>query len=259
MPTRRKAIFYTACFIFSAFGSIVFSQQITVRVPVGNIYAPFFVQDETGNWSGLSIELAEALLAEAELTPVYVPLPFPRALAYIREGQLDMMLNLTITEDRKEFTSFIGPQLDEIVVIVVKKDSDFHINSLDDLKALSKNIGIERGKIYGTNFEEKRKLDKSFSNRLDEVTEINLNEIKLEKDRLSAFLGFGYNTFYRIKTDPLYKNFKVHPFVVNTDWVYFGFSKKSVNKETLSRLVSAYEQAARKGVFDKIRQQYIIQ
>lgn len=242
---------------FLTIGVTGFSQEISVRVPVGNTYPPFFNLDKNGAWQGLSIELAEVLLAEAGLKAVYKPLPFPRALAYLREGQLDMMLNLTVTEERNEFSYFIGPQLDEVVVLVVKRESDLEIASLDDFKKLPKPVGVERGKIYGNIFEEKRRTDHSFAGCLDEVTEINLNEIKLEKDRLSAFLGYGYNTYYRIKTDPLYRNFKIHPFIVNEDWVFFGFSKKSISEETLSTLQSAYDSATQKGLFENVRQQYI--
>ncbi|MCD4674740.1 MAG: hypothetical protein K8S18_01940, partial [Desulfobacula sp.] len=83
-------------------------------------------------------------------------------------------------------------------------------------------------------------------------------EKKLNKNRVSAFLGYGYNTYYRIKTNPSYKNFKVHPFIINKDWVYFGFSKKAVSQETLSRLTKAYERAHQKGLFEKVRQRYIL-
>lgn len=255
----RKTLCCLVGMITVMLGAAVFSQEITVRVPVGNTYPPFFIQDESGAWGGLAVELAERLLAEAGMTPVYMPLPFPRALAYLREGQLDMMLNLSITPERKEYIAFIGPQLDEIVVVVVRKETDFTLTSLDDFTHLPGPVGVERGKVYGKEFHEKRLHDNAFAGCLDEVTEVNLNEVKLEKGRLSAFLGYGYNTYYRIRTDPLYKNFKVHPFVVNTDWVYFGFSRKSVNSDTLSRLGRAYDQIVHKGEFEKIRQKYIIQ
>ncbi|MCD4678510.1 MAG: transporter substrate-binding domain-containing protein, partial [Desulfobacula sp.] len=155
-----KKIFFIICICLLSLISTGFSQEIIVRVPLGNTYPPFFIQDENNRWGGISIELAEILLKEADFKPVYKPLPFPRSLAYIRDGRIDLMLNLSITDKRKKFIYFIGPQLDETVVLVVKKDSDLKILCLDDIKKLPKPIGIERGKVYGPAFEKKRKEDK---------------------------------------------------------------------------------------------------
>jgi len=252
----KKSVFILFVY-FLILVSTGFAQEISVRVPSENAYPPFFSQEKSGKWGGLSIELADILLMEAGLKPIYTPLPFSRAIEYLKEGRIDMMLNLTPTQERKTFLYFIGPQLDETIVLVVKKESDFSILSLDDIKKLPNPIGIEQYKVYGRTFEQKKKEDRAFSNHFEAVPNINLNEKKLQKNRLSGFLGYGYNTHYRIKTDPLYKNFKIHPFMVNQDWVYFGFSKKKVSAEMISRLQDAYERASKKGLFENVRQQYI--
>lgn len=232
--------------------------EIRVRVPEGNSYAPFAVQDSSGRWSGLGIELTEALLAEAECTPVYEALPFARAIYYLQRGEIDMMPNMSITEERKAFLHFIGPQVDETVLFVTKKDARYAITSIEDFKKLPLAIGIERGKVYGKEFEEKRSADPVFRNKLEEVDEVNLNEKKLAIGRLSGFLGYAYNIMYQMKTNPLYKDFAIHPFIVHKDWVYFGLSKKTVSPELLGKLQTAYERAANKGVFETIRKRYIV-
>ncbi len=236
--------------------SIGFPCELTVRVPE-KPYPPFFMKEKGANWSGLSIELADALLQEAGCKATYKPLPFKRALMYLKEGKTDMMLNLTATEERKAFIHFIGPQLDETVILVVRKDSDFSLTGLEDIKKLSKPVGIERGKVYGKAFEEKRATDEAFGKNLDIVNDMATNENKLDKNRLSGFLGYGYNVFYRFKTEPLYQNFTVHPLKINQDWVNFGFSKKSVSADMLQRLQEAYDRAKQKGLFEKIKQTYI--
>jgi len=230
--------------------------KITVRIPEGSIYPPFFMQDTNGKLTGLAIELAEALLYEAGCTPVYVPLPFARSLKYLESGQLNLMLNLSITEERKAYIKYIGPQLDETVVIVILKGSNYKINSLDDLKKFPKPIGVERGKVYGKTFDLKREKDYSFREKIDEVSDLLSNEKKLLSGRISCFLGYGYNIFYKMKSDPQYKNFSVHPFIINQDWVYFGFSKKSVSDDLFKRLQAAYQSAKRKGLFEAIRLRY---
>lgn len=254
----RKSIFFIAGIIF-LFAHCGFGAEISIRVPEGNAYAPFFIQDHNGKWKGLSIELVEALLRETGHTPKYVALPFARGLHNILHGNIDMMLNMTVTEERKEFMHFVGPQLDETILLVIKKGSNFSITSLNDLKKLPKPIGIERKKVYSKNFEEKRATDKEFENILEMVNEVDLNEKKLEAGRISGFLGFGYNVFDNIKINPLYRNFTVHPFIINRDYVYFGFSKKSFSKKQLSLFREAYERVVKDGTFEKIQNRYRVQ
>lgn len=232
-----------------------FACELKVRVNETS-YPPFFMEIEKGAPKGLSIELVEALLAEAGCTPVYEPLPWKRALANLKTGQIHIMLNMTPTDERKEFAYFIGPQLDETVVLVVPKDSDYAITSLDDFKKLSKPVGTELGRVYGKEFEDKMKKDEEFKKIIENVNTMALNENKTVAGRLSGFLGYGYNVYYSLKTDPTYQNFKVHPYVVNKDYVYFGFSKESVSKDMLQKLQEAFDQAQKKGVFEKIRKNY---
>jgi len=251
----KRILFLAVVLVFTVAGS-AFPCELAVRVPMGNTYPPFFEQDQNGNWSGLSIETAEKLLTEAGCKPVYKSLPFPRALKDMERGAIHMMLNLTATDERKKFVNFVGPQLDETVVLVVRKDTKLKIASLDDLKNLPKPIGVERGKVYGKAFEKMRANDRKFQQRLEEVTEVNQLERMLLNGRISGFLGYGYNVFYRLKTDPDYRHFTVHPHPVNQDWVYFGFSKKSVSAGTLKRLQDAFERLEAAGAFEKIRQRY---
>jgi polar amino acid transport system substrate-binding protein len=233
--------------------------EIRVRVPEGNSSVPFAVQDPTGKWRGLGIELTEALLQEAGCTPVYKALPFARGLYCLKNGEIDLMQNMTITREREAFMHFIGPQLDETVLFVTKKSARHAIASIDDFKNLPLAIGVDRGKVYGPEFEQKRAVDPLFKSRLEEVSEVDVNEKKLEMDRISGFLGYGYNVMFQMKTNPLYKDFAIHPFVVHRDWVYFGFSKKSVSPELLVHLQEAYNRATRQGVFEAIRKKYTVE
>ena len=43
---------------------------------------------------------------------------------------------------------------------------------------------------------------------------------------------------------------------IDIDWVYFGFSKKSVSSELLSKLQKAYDSAKSEGKFEKVLECY---
>lgn len=252
----RKIIIVLIIILFYANTAV--SCEMIIRITERD-YPPFFMKDKNGRMSGLSVELAQALLDQAGCTYTFKPLPFKRGLMSLETGKIHLMLNLSINEQRKEYTHFIGPQMDETVNMVIRKDSVFTLASFEDMKKLPKKIGIERGKYYGKTFEIKRTSDESFSNRLyicdnDQIS----NEIRLEKGLISGFLAYGYNAYHKLKTDPLYKDFTLHPFIIQQDWVYFGFSKKGVSPSKLQELEKVFEKAKEKAIFEKIRQNYMI-
>ena len=85
----------------------VFSCEVKVRVID---LPPHYIKDGSGKWHGLAVELAEALLKEARCKPIYQILPWGRALVEMKNGENDMMMNLNMTNERKEFMYFVGPQ-----------------------------------------------------------------------------------------------------------------------------------------------------
>ncbi len=211
---------------------------------------------EKGQWKGLGVELAEVLLNESGCSPVFTKLPWKRALLYMKNGKIDLMLNLSITEERKKFINFIGPQRDEFTIIAVHKDSDFKISSFDDIKKISGKTGIQRGAFYGKFFDKKYKSDDDFKEKFYIVTNAIQLEHMLKKGRLTGFFIDKYNLFYRGKNVEIYKEFKAHPFIINHEYVYFGLSKKSVSKNLLIKLQKGYEKAKSKGAFEKVLNRY---
>lgn len=227
----------------------------TLRVRVSN-FPPQYQQNDDGTWRGMSIEFAETLLAEAGCTPIYLVTPWERSFELLKSGGLDLMLNLSITPEREQYLYFIGPQRDESIMLVVRRDADFQIDALDDLKKLPRGIGFESGSFYGKAFAAKFASDPAFAAKFETVPRAELNIHKLSHNRISAFLGDAYSVAYRIREDELYKDAKLLPYPINQDWVYFGFSKQSVSAELLAKLRSAFDKAQQQGKFEAILQRY---
>jgi len=51
-------------------------------------------------------------------------------------------------------------------------------------------------------------------------------------------------------------NYKIHPFIINYNEVYFGFSKKSVMPEMLIKLKEAYDRATSNKTFHTVIENY---
>jgi len=249
MKYIRVLIFSYILIAFNAFADCTLLVRVTD-------YIPQYYQDDSGKWKGISIELLEALLNEANCKPIYKKTPWKRALSQLKYGKLDMMLNLSMTDERKEFLYFIGPQRDESIVLIVRDDFDFKINTFDDFKKLPKKIGIDNGAYYGKSFDSKYKNDPVFALKFHKIINTDQHILMLNLRRTNGFFGDSYNMAYKIKTQEIAKKLKIYPFIVNQESVYFGLSKKSVSKELQDKLQIAYEAVKLRGGFEEILARY---
>ncbi len=217
---------------------------------------PLYFQDESGKWTGLTVDLAKVLLTEAGCEGDFRVIPWARSLKSMGTGSLDMMMNLTMTEERKEFINFIGPQIDETANLIIRKEIDVDIQSLDDIKKLPGKIGYQRGTFLGNEFEKKLKFDPAFKNKFEIIHSDELNIKKLRAGRIIGFIEHTYSGITSKKEIGKGTDFKIHPFVIYKNPVYFGFSKKAVSKELLVKFQKAYDKAKSEGKFEKVLNRY---
>jgi ABC-type amino acid transport substrate-binding protein len=245
---------FIVLFVFAS-NSLAKAEKCVFTVRVTNI-PPFYFQNEQGKWTGLTVDLAKVLLNEAGCKGDFEDIPWARSLELMRTGGLDMMMNLSMTEERKEFIHFIGPQIDETVQLFLREDIDVDIQSLDDFKKIPSGIGYQRGTFYGKAFDEKLRTDPAFKDKFEISYSDELNLQKLNSGRIIGVLEPNYGGVTFRNQFRKGKGYKLHPFIVTQNWVYFGFSKKSVSKELLTRLQKAYDKAKSEGKFEKVIESY---
>lgn len=233
--------------------TLCFSQtEISYRV---SDYPPYYY-NENGTWKGLSVELLDTLIKEAGYTSKYIKTPFKRGLIQLKQGQLDVMTNLAITEEREEYMYFVGPQMDESMKLFFLKDSHYEINSLDDIKEIQGKIGIQLGAFYGEKFNNKLDTDKDFANKFI-ATPSGTNHLDLvKKGRIIGYIGEIYDFYYNSKSDPYYSNLREHQYIINQDFVYFGLSKKSITLDQFEKLKEAHNRLQNRGDFNSILDKY---
>lgn len=184
---------------------------------------------ENNQWHGLQIDLAKALMQEAQCQLEFRELPWNRALVMLEKGQLDMIPELSITKEREAFTHYIGPQSDETMVVIVHKNSHHVIHSLDDLKFLKAPVAAGKNTWYGDEFHQKLKTDPIFAKKVElESTGSQLQGERVIREYIAGYVDMLYPWAYRIKHDPYFgQHLKIHEFVVNRSFNYWGFSKVS--------------------------------
>ena len=235
--------------------SMFSSAQCKLSVRVFD-FAPQFIQDQQGQWHGMAVELIQAVLQEANCSAQYQNLTWKRSLYLMEHGGLDIMLNMSITAERKKYLHFIGPLRDETMILLASRELPAEISSLDDIKSLDKRIGILRGAYYGTKFAKKMQTDSEFAERFEQANSTEINIGKLKKQRIAGFFNDKYNANYILKYKLDGSKYKVQPLILNQDFVYIGVSKKSVPVAVHQLLKKAFAQAKSKGMLDKILSKY---
>lgn len=246
----RIKLIITLFLLVSAF--CISEPKIIFRV---SEYPPYYFLED-GSWKGLSVELINILLNEAGYSAVYKELPWKRALVEMKYGHIDVMANLSITEDRNEFIYFVGPQMNESMVMFFSKDSEYSITHLDDIKHISGKIGIQLGASYGAEFDSKFKTDKDFKSNFIEISDGNLYGDLYKNKRLIGFIDDRYVFYYKQRINNEYKDLKEHPFIINQDSIYFGFSKSNFTENDIERFQTAYNRVIHRGEFKVVLDKY---
>jgi polar amino acid transport system substrate-binding protein len=220
-----------------------------IRVRVTNFAPNYFLQD--GQWTGLDVELAKAVVNEAGYSIEFLDLPWSRALGYLQVGELDMMMNLSKTPDREAMMDFIGPER-----MSRREDLGMQIENLDQLVSMAKarhqSFGIQKDAKYSEEFDARMLADPEFASHFDAVAE---GALLAKKTRAGHNLGFFEDytyAVYQLKNSADFHGLAIHPYTISSSPAYFGISKK-LDPVKAKMLRDGYERLEKKGTLDKIR------
>ena len=242
-------------FVTLLFFSLNLMANCTVKLRVFDS-PPNYYQIDSGQWRGASVDLSVAIIEKAGCTVDYVYSPWKRALYLMSLGKIDMMSNLSITSNRLQYIDFFAEQHAEKVAIVVKKNSDIQIQSLEDFKKLDKPMGIFAGTFYGQEFAKKIKGDIKFLAKTAVFNKFETMLNALTNNRISGFLHGEESMQRLLRQGRNNQYFEIHPHVIYQDIVYFGLSRKSVNAQLKDKLMIAYNQLKAAGKLTKILANY---
>jgi ABC-type amino acid transport substrate-binding protein len=251
-----KVIIFIILVIFA--GEVCAADTLVVRV---SQWPPQYFQDDNGNWTGVEVELAAALLDAAGFKIKFVSQPWKRGIESMKNGTVHLLTSVAMKPERKEFIQWIGRSRDSTVSMVVKKGNEnLNMNSLDDMikvsKKLKKKFGHQIGAFWSEEFNARLDKDPTFAACFEQVPKGAHNIKKLNEDRIIGFFEDRQGVAYRIKTDPDYAELAVHSFILNRRPTYFGVSKKGVDTVALNKIFIAYEKLTRDGTFDRIRKKW---
>ena len=150
----------------------------------------------------MDVDFTKALLDRAGCKYRFVDMAWGRSLDLLKDGQVDMMLGASETEQRKQFAHYIGPHRQETIVLATLSSGAFFIEKLDELKNLPKPIAIQRGAYYGDEFESFIKSDPYSDIHFVSIPNNDVKLYLLRNNRISGFLEERSNILYQSKNNP---------------------------------------------------------
>ena len=162
---------------------------------VGDDAFPPYSLEKKGENEGSDIDVLQEMAARAGILIKIELVPWKRAIEMARGGYCDAAFSLFYSKERAQFVDFITSQPihKSTFRLFVKKGKEFNFTRIEDI--YGKRIGMNTGFFISESF-----ASAASSNRiiLEEVEGIMMNIMKLDADRLDAFVENDIVTYYHL-------------------------------------------------------------
>ncbi len=190
-------------------------------------------------WYDLHHRLLKLLNDKAGCTLEVVGSPWPRSLALLRDGKIDLMLTMSYTYERELYADFIGPHYLEETVLVLDKQYLPKVNKLSDILLLPGAVGVLRDAWYGEEFA-RVSLETEFQPYLQYANSLTQKLNLLQKERVVGMLEDKTQYLEWSRAYPeLAARYKI-AFRLNSNPVYIVASRKGVPFAVRERLKKAW-------------------
>jgi polar amino acid transport system substrate-binding protein len=221
-------------------------------------WAPYSYQDKPGHFTGLDIELMQAIFKEAGCKLEFkTDIPRLRRHAMHKDGRLDVLFAASETEERKQFSWFTKAYRDEVTGLFARGDDAARFAQLrgfaDVLSAreavLSPNAGW-----YGDDYA-KNLPDLMAAGLVQNFEDFDQALRMLKAGRAGLLMGdvgaVTYSAREKVKTAVA-----LLPFTPNRDPVHLMLSKKSTTQADVDALDGAIARLEKRGDLARIRARY---
>ena len=199
-----------------------------------------------------SYALLEALLAKAGCQLKKLSLPAGRAVKMLEDGSVAIMVGMSETPERAQYSYFIGPHHTERMVVVGRRDLQHKVSNVFQLLRQPGLISVTEGAYYGPQWQ-RLLQDPLLQRRLFYASGNQQKLAMLASSRVMATLEDEAIIDELLQHPDLAQRY-VKLFVVHQNPVYFAVSRKAVNNELYQELAAHWQQMRQSGEVEQIRQ-----
>lgn len=186
---------------------------------------------------GLQVNLIEKIMHEAKCSLSYKPMTFPEGLDKLKSGQIDIMMNATVSEKRKSFARFSDAYREEFLSLYStnKYLERCHQLSLKELIEDGFRLGVQSGLVYGealTTIQKDNKLNEKLVYVKNNIQHVDLVESK----KLDGVIDDPVVVAYRSTIYATGDKLSPCPIVISSTPVSLIYSKQTVSTELVAKI-----------------------
>jgi polar amino acid transport system substrate-binding protein len=220
-------------------------------------YPPYVYRDQAGNWTGLDVQLMQAIFKEADCSYKFAPLVAPRRMVdMVSIGKTDVLLAASATPERRKANHFGIPYRQESVAFfaLAKHFATYSdIQSFNALLAHSAPLLLPNAGWFGDEYARALPSLRA-SSRVVEFTYFDQGIRMLAAGRATFIMSDMAAITHAarmqgVAVEPL-------PFTINNAPVHMMFSKLSVSQQDIDTLNAATQRLEQRGKLQAIRLAY---
>jgi len=236
------------CFLFATLAPK--AEDVTQLTPadcslnVGwSIWPPYQYFSESGKPIGLQIELLKQIATEANCTFNFVQQSFSQNVSDIRDGKLDMMPDITVTDKRRLFAYFSEPYRHEIQILYVKSEffERCKDQSLETILSRDFRLGLSKSNFYGEKLES-IKNDLTFKDNLVFLDKNSQGIAAIVSGKIDGYFEDPAVIAYLTESEKLTVKIKSCYVENYAGKLSLMFSKKSTDKQLVKRINRAIKE-----------------
>lgn len=221
------------------------------------LWYPYQYHNKERQLVGLDIESFKAIMTQANLPYTTAEIPWKTHLHYLKTGKMDMAMGASWSSERENYAYFTQPYRHETVKLFVKKglSANIKLNTLSDLIGSKYILGVESGYYYGDTYQELIKKP-SFRANISEVIDLEQNVTLVLEGHLDGFLVDPNTMQSFVEKYHMEDEFEQHPLEIYSADIFIMLSKKTLDKDVLSRIDKAITTLKDNGELAKINQRW---
>lgn len=230
-----KLFIFCALFI-SCFGWANTQCATTYKVGVGTLWPPYVMYDDT-SYSGLDVEISEAVFLHAGFCIEFVKLPSSaRGIVELQKGEIDVLPSASYNKERAEIAHFSKGYRRERMRLFTHQVTT-PITNLTELFAAEYTFTANPGAYYGEELAQILTI-KWYKQRFFEVASVTQRMELVKRGRVDFLIEDEISGLY-FKRLLGYKNIVLHEYVVNDNAIHFMLNRQSFDYDKVRKINNA--------------------
>ncbi|QMW16749.1 transporter substrate-binding domain-containing protein [Pseudoalteromonas sp. MT33b] len=215
--------------VFAALSTEAFGCDRVLKVGVSQSWRPY-VFSQNDQLTGIDIEITDLVLKEAGFCSQFIAMPSSkRGFAELKHGTVDLLPAASYSQQRDDFSTFSVPYRNEVMRLFWYPHSHLESQDLKGLLDHKQTILTNSGSYYGDELT-RLSANKKYKDQFVTVPSLRQRLAMLVAKRVDFFIDDELAGLSLIQQHQA-NNVKIHPYIINNDYIYFMLSDLSLSEE----------------------------